>query len=332
MGESIAQEPSFFDSLAQLSHRFFGGPVLETNVDSETTSKFVVDREAEAPAALPVAIATPVPTLPVAAPSGPPQLAPREAEARIFLKRHPETRRLGLHFENTPSGTVVIVGVDKGYSAEGKVFVGDRLIGVNGTRLDKNGQFQAVELIAACQDELVGLILSDDSRTVTIAREASKQKIGIDMEACNYPRPVRIVNVVEGSYAERAGLVVNDMIVSINGSRTCDRDQAHRIIATTPQATLTLKVRYVAPENIPGTAAAASSPGIVTKLVRSLSFSKRSSNPRKEERRARQDGAGTDRSNSSIEGSMGDKSPGAGATPSNEAGQPTGGIEVSQVM
>ena len=197
----------------------------------------------------------------------------------------------------------MITSVDKGYSAEGKVFVGDRILGVNGTRLEKNGQYQAVDLIAACQDELVGLIVSDDSRTVTISRNAAKEKIGIDLEACNFPRPVRVTTVQPGSYADLAGLQVGDMIVSVNGSRTCDRDQLARIIATTPQATLNMKVRYVAPENATG--GKPGSPSIVTKMVRSLSFSKRSRKPEKEANdgsgtNRASDGSGTNRSNGST--------------------------------
>lgn len=212
-----------------------------------------------------------------------PRTAPRAGELRLFLKRHPTTQRLGFTFDNTSvPGFLTINSIDKGSSADGKIFIGDRLLAVDGQRV--GSLHEAYQLCADCDADMVEVIVSDDSRVVVVERATARDEIGLGLEACNYPRPVRITRVDAGSYAEAAGLAVGDWIVSVNGTRTSDQQQCVRLVTQTPHRALKFKVRSAAtlctaagaPAGAPSAASTPrSSGGVVGFMVRSLSFSKR---------------------------------------------------------
>jgi len=194
----------------------------------------------------------------------------KTGEVRIFLKRHPTTRQLGFALLPDSHGYLVVKTITKGHSAEGKIFVGDRILAIDGTRIVPGTSLDAaVKLINDCTEELVGLVISDESRIVTL--DTGGARLGLDLEGCPYPRPVKIKGVHFGSHGEAAGLVVGDFIISVNGTRTYDREQCVRLInERVGKGELNLQVRTINEDNGPTTPTT-----VVGKMVRSLSFQKR---------------------------------------------------------
>jgi len=159
-----------------------------------------------------------------------------------------------------------------GCSADGKLFVNDRLLAVDGVRV--SDLTEAARLMTECNSDMVELIVSDDSRTVVVARAAPREKIGVSLEHSPFPRPVKITEVQPGSYGERAGLVVGDRIVTLNGTRISDSNQCVQLIGQSPLKDLTMKIRSANPTE------ATQGASVVGRMVRSLSFSKRSRKPK----------------------------------------------------
>jgi len=167
------------------------------------------------------------------------------------------------------------------------MFIGDRLLAVDGTRLKPGASLaDAIALIADCKEELVGLVLSDESRFLTIDSQGAR--LGLDLEHSQFPRPVKVLGVAGGSHGEKAGLKFDDHILSVNDVRTWNMDQCVKLIADgVAKGPIKLQVRSmgsggaVTPPKaiavLPGDRS--SSGGMVGKMVRSLSFSKRNKKP-----------------------------------------------------
>jgi len=211
-----------------------------------------------------------------------PNLGWRKAgEVRIFLKRHPTTKQLGFTFDRDAQGALAVTSIAKAHSAEGKMFIGDRLLAVDGTRLKPGASLaDAIALIADCKEELVGLVLSDESRFITIDSQGAR--LGLDLEHSQFPRPVKVLGVAGGSQGEKAGLKFDDHILSVNDVRTWNMDQCVKLIADgVAKGPIKLQVRSMGtggavtpPKGVlPGDRS--SSGGVMGKMVRSLSFSKR---------------------------------------------------------
>jgi len=229
----------------------------------------------------------PPPALPKTPNSAGPPSTPssvKSGEVRLFLKRHPETKQLGFTFGPDSTGVHTVTDVIKGHSAEGKIFVGDRLLGIDGVRLGTTCPLdEAKRLIQNCREELVGLVLEDQTRTIIV--DTAGDKLGVDLEVCPYPRPVRIYHVATGSPAAMADILVGDLVVAVNGTRTCDRDQCIRLIAEGKANPLKLQIRtlkkHVSKDSDSGIVAGVTAGA--ARMVRSLSFSKRNKKAKAEE-------------------------------------------------
>jgi len=195
---------------------------------------------------------------------------PGPGELRLLLRRNPKDGRIGVTFDDDGARMLVIKDVDKFSSADGKIFVGDKLLAINGKRIGGfDSMTEATVLVKNAPNE-VEVIVSDESKTVIIDRESVGDMLGMTLEHYPYPRPVKVLSVDDGGYSAKSGLKAGDWIVSINGIRIADQQQCVKVIQTSTNKVLTLKVRpsQAMPQRN-------KAPSVAGRMVRSLSFSKR---------------------------------------------------------
>jgi len=211
------------------------------------------------------------PQVPVSPQSPEGRAVPGKGEQRLLLRRNPKDAKIGITFEvQATSGAIVINGVDKFSSADGKVFVGDKLLAINGNRLVAFAPLEVALALFRDAPHEIEIIVSDECKMVYIDRESVGDKIGLTLEHSPYPRPVKILKVDADSYGAKYGLEAGEWIVSINGNRMASQQQCVKFILETPSKVLSVKVR-------PSVTKAKES--VTGRMVRSLSFSKRTRKP-----------------------------------------------------
>ena len=78
--------------------------------------------------------------------------------------------------------------------------------------------------------DLTGYVSVDEAKTTQIKRDPPQQAahLGLAVEASN--GKLRVVDVEPGSPADRIGMLPNDLIISVDGTKVADRDTMRRLL------------------------------------------------------------------------------------------------------